>query len=157
MKHFDQPAFSSTDTAEVTTQVGALCWRIRRGRVFVLLVTSRDTRRWIIPKGWQIAGLSLAEAAGREAWEEAGVRGDARLLPVGSYGYHKLMSRGASVPCRVVVHPLRVAELAHRFPERGERRRKWFTAQKASGKVDEPELRRLLRQVAEDGPTLLVA
>jgi 8-oxo-dGTP pyrophosphatase MutT (NUDIX family) len=138
-------------------QVGALCWRLRRGRVFVLLVTSRDTGRWIIPKGWQIAGLSTAEAAGREAWEEAGVTGQVDPAALGSFAYDKVITPDLSVPCRVNVHALRVAEVAHRFPERKARRRKWFSAGKAAGKVTEPELRSLLRRLADEGPALLAA
>lgn len=138
-------------------QVGALCWRLRRGRVFVLLVTSRDTGRWIIPKGWQVAGLSLSEAAEREAWEEAGVTGRIDDTPLGSFEYDKAISPDVTVPCRVSVHALRVAEMAHRFPERKERRRKWFSAGKAAGKVSEPDLRALLRRLADEGPKLLAA
>ena len=77
---YDHPAVSGEDfVANATaarTQYGALCWRMHRGKVEVLLITSRDTGRWVIPKGWPIAGLAPAETAAREAWEEAGVEGD---------------------------------------------------------------------------------
>lgn len=138
-------------------QVGALCWRLRRGRVFVLLVSSRDTGRWIIPKGWQIAGLSSAEVAAREAWEEAGVTGRVDPDALGSFAYEKAIAPEFLVPCRVSVHALRVAEMAHRFPERKERRRKWFSAAKAAVKVSEPDLRALLRRLDDEGPALLAA
>ncbi len=140
-----------------TVQVGALCWRLRRGRVFVLLVTSRDTGRWIIPKGWQVAGLTLAEAAGREAWEEAGVTGQVQDAALGSFGYDKVIAPGMAVTCRVSVHALRVAGVAHRFPERKARRRRWFSAGKAAHKVAEPGLRDLLQRLSDDGPRLLAA
>lgn len=130
---------------------------MRRGRVFVLLVTSRDSGRWIIPKGWQIAGLTLAEAALREAWEEAGVTGRINEEPCGSFVYDKAIAPDIVVTCRVSVHSLRVAEVAHRFPERKERRRKWFSAGKAAGKVMEPDLRALLRRLADEGEALLAA
>ncbi|MEN9850080.1 MAG: hypothetical protein RL128_243, partial [Pseudomonadota bacterium] len=63
-------------TMVARTQYGALCWRMHRGKVEVLLITSRDTGRWVIPKGWPIDGLAPAQTAAREAWEEAGVEGD---------------------------------------------------------------------------------
>jgi 8-oxo-dGTP pyrophosphatase MutT (NUDIX family) len=145
----------TSDDSGPSVQVGALCWRLRRGRVFVLLVTSRDTGRWIIPKGWQIAGLSMSEAARREAWEEAGVTGRIEPDPCGSFSYDKIIGPDLVVPCRVNIHALRVAEVSHRFPERKERRRKWFSAGKAAAKVSEPELRALLRQLGDEGPALL--
>jgi 8-oxo-dGTP pyrophosphatase MutT (NUDIX family) len=155
MKTGRQPFPRTSNDSGPSVQVGALCWRLRRGRVFVLLVTSRDTGRWIIPKGWQIAGLSLAEAAGREAWEEAGVTGEVGAEPIGCFAYDKAISPDLMVPCEVSVHALRVAEVAHRFPERKERRRKWFSAGKAAAKVAEPDLRALLRRLADEGPALL--
>ncbi len=129
---------------ECRTQYGALCWRLHRGRVEVLLVTSRDTGRWIIPKGWPISGLTPADTAAREAWEEAGVQGDVETGDLGAYGYAKVLDVNRSIPCSVQVFGLRVAKLRDKFPERKERRRKWFGVEKAARKVAEPELRALL-------------
>lgn len=126
------------------TQYGALCWRLHRGKVEVLLITSRDTGRWIIPKGWPIAGLAPAETAAREAWEEAGVEGDVADQGLGVFDYDKSLGPKGSVPCSVEVFGLRVAELKGKFPERKERRRKWFDFEKAARKVAEPQLRALL-------------
>jgi 8-oxo-dGTP pyrophosphatase MutT (NUDIX family) len=155
MKQARTHIFDTTSTDGPTMQVGALCWRLRQGRIFVLLITSRDTGRWIIPKGWQIAGLTTAEAAAREAWEEAGVRGEVAAAGLGNYVYDKLIAPGLPHRCCVAVHPLRVAQVAHKFPERGERRRKWFSAGKAARKVDEPELRALLSRLATEGEAAL--
>ena len=130
-------------------QLGALCWRIRRGRPEVLLITSRDTRRWIIPKGWPIAGIEPPLSALREAWEEAGVRGNVAPDPIGEYGYVKAMRGAPGVPCTVVVDPVRVGSLASAVPERHERRRRWFSAAKAARKVAEPELRGLIEAFGE--------
>lgn len=136
---------ATPDQGDVTrTQYGAVCWRLHRGKVEVLLVTSRDTGRWIIPKGWPISGLAPAETAAREAWEEAGVQGDVTREDLGAYGYAKVLSPSHSVPCSVQVYGLRVAELKDKFPERKQRRRKWFGVEKAARKVAEPELRALL-------------
>lgn len=139
---------------ETRNQQGALCWRMNRGRLEVLLITSRDTGRWVIPKGWPMEGLGSAEAAACEAWEEAGVEGHILPLPVGFYSYDKA-SNGKTLPCMVSVFPLRVSRLADKFPERSQRRRKWFTAEKASRKVAEAELRDLLARFAADPEALL--
>lgn len=129
---------------ECRPQYGAVCWRLHRGKVEVLLVTSRDTGRWIIPKGWPITGLTPADTAAQEAWEEAGVQGEVAADNLGAYGYDKVLSPNQSVPCSVQVFGLRVARLRDKFPERKERRRKWFGVEKAARKVAEPELRTLL-------------
>lgn len=131
------------------TQYGALCWRMHRGKVEVLLITSRDTGRWIIPKGWPIDGLTPADTAAREAWEEAGVQGDVVNTHLGMFGYNKVLTPRQSVPCSVQVFGLRVAQLKNKFPEQSERRRKWFAFEKAARKVAEPELRALLLALPE--------
>lgn len=125
-------------------QYGALCWRMHGGKPEVLLITSRDTGRWVIPKGWPIKGRTPAEAAAREAWEEAGAEGSVVPASLGSYSYAKGLAKSQTVTCKVDVFPLRVERLSRRFPERGERRRKWFSLEKASHKVDEQELRALI-------------
>ena len=125
-------------------QCGALCWRMRGSKPEILLITSRDTGRWVIPKGWPMEGKSLAEAAAQEAWEEAGVEGGSDLLPVGAFAYRKGLPGDRSVPCVVEVFALRVDRLASKFPEKGQRQRKWFAPEKAAKNVAEPELRRLI-------------
>ncbi len=132
-------------------QVGALCWRNGPAGVEVLLVTSRDTGRWIIPKGWPMKGRSPEDAALREAFEEAGVEGEANPVASGSYRYVKVVDPAHGAPCEVTVFPVRVARLRDRFPERGQRDRAWFTPEEAATKVDEAELRALLRLFAPDG------
>lgn len=134
----------------VRSQCGALCWRMHRGRVEVLLITSRETGRWIIPKGWPMAAHTAAEAAQKEAWEEAGVEGPIAQDPIGLFAYDKQRLPEPPTPCVVSVFALRVARLAEKFPERRERRRKWFSAAKAAQKVLEPELRALLLDLDAD-------
>lgn len=148
----DDPALPAEGGPENRTQYGALCWRMHRGKVEVLLITSRDTGRWVIPKGWPIDGLSPASAAAREAWEEAGVQGDVLEDGLGAFGYDKALSPNKSIPCSVHVFGLRVARLKDNFPERKERRRKWFALEKAARKVAEPELRALLLGLPERLP-----
>jgi 8-oxo-dGTP pyrophosphatase MutT (NUDIX family) len=132
----------------VRCQSAALCWRKQRGQLQILLVTSRETGRWVVPKGWLIAGLTDAETAAREAFEEAGVMGKVGLTPLGSFDYDKITDRAAdadvALQCRVMVFPMRVTDLRKRFPESGERKRKWFARDVAATKVDEPELQALL-------------
>lgn len=132
-------------------QYGAICWRMHRGRVEVLLITSRDTGRWVIPKGWPMCGREPAQAAVQEAWEEAGVKGKVDTDAIGAFGYDKVLRPGQVVPCRVNVFSVRVSELKRKYPEEKMRSRKWFGHEKASRLVAEPELRGLLMAL----PTLL--
>ncbi len=126
-------------------QVGALCLQADTGKV--LLVTSRGTGRWIIPKGWPMDGRSAGGAALREAWEEAGVQGKVEERPLGRYRYDKKLSRGLSAPVEVQVHLVHVAALDKNFPERKQRQRRWFAPAEAAGLVDEPGLATLIRRL----------
>lgn len=155
MNRPSQESFSSVQS-DPSGQFGALCWRKHRGHVQVLLITSRDTGRWIIPKGWPHDGLTAAGSAAAEAWEEAGVEGAVCESPLGLYSYDKVLKPGVVQPCIVTVFAQRVAKLRAKFPERRERRRKWFDAARAARKVAEPELRALLMAVSSD-PRLLEA
>lgn len=148
MKRSPTSQFASAAAGTPQPQFAALCWRMRRDKVEVLLITSRDTGRWVIPKGWQVTGMDGPASAAQEAWEEAGVTGAVGTRTLGRYGYDKVLTDVMSLPCAVAVYPLRVAALARKFPERSERRRKWFTAEKAARKVAEPDLRALLHEIA---------
>lgn len=150
MKRNQSGHFLPTGEEGPRNQFGALCWRMHRGRVEVLLITSRDTGRWVIPKGWPMDGKTPAESAEQEAWEEAGVRGQKVNEALGLFTYDKQRGAKEALPCVVSVFPLRVEELAARFPERKERRRRWFGAEKASKLVAEPELRALLQKLASN-------
>ena len=131
-------------------QYGALPYRIQADAALeVLLITSRDTKRWIIPKGWPIDGLEPAEAAAREAYEEAGVRGRVERS-LGNYTYEKYTAgRSASRPCEVEVFPLAVRRQAKRWPEAREREAQWCSPEKAASLVADDGLRALLRMLAE--------
>lgn len=124
-----------------STQYAALCYRQdEKGITRVLLITSRDTGRWVIPKGWPIAGKSAASSAAQEAFEEAGVQGVADDHCIGVYSYGKVLGSKKIVPCVVAVYPLRVTDLKSSFPEKGQRKLKWFKPEVAATKVAEPEL-----------------
>ena len=128
------------DAGGARLQYGALCWRQGDAGIEVLMITSRDTGRWVIPKGWPMQGLAPEAAAAQEAWEEAGVEGVINPLCIGRYGYQKCLSVTASVPCAVAVYGLQVEGMAKSYPEAKERRRQWFPLQEAAGLVAEPEL-----------------
>jgi len=132
-------------TGATRQQVAALCFRGKGKDREVLLITSRDTGRWVLPKGWPIDGLDDAQSALQEAWEEAGVR-KARVdqTPLGHYHYDKRLSGGTGLPVKVDVYAARVEKLKDDFPEMRERKRKWISAAKAAKMVDEPELRAML-------------
>lgn len=138
----------------ILSQFGALCWRRSGAKTEVLLVTSRDTGRWVIPKGWPIDGLTPEASAAREAFEEAGVEGVVSAHCLGLYSYDKVIERGrgpeVSVPCVVAVFPLAVDRLLNRFPEMAQRKRKWFSTDKAARRVAEPELQAILAAFSPD-------
>lgn len=130
---------------DVRSQFAALCYRIRKGEPEILLITSRGSQRWIIPKGWPMAEKTPAEAALQEAWEEAGVKGKAFDRCLGLFSYTKDLNAKESLPCIALVYPVHVSALEKKYPEQGERRRKWFSPKKAAGKVSEPELKKILK------------
>jgi 8-oxo-dGTP pyrophosphatase MutT (NUDIX family) len=135
------------NTMEFSRQVAAL--PVRRGpdgALLVMLVTTLQTQRWIIPKGWPWPDRHDHVAAAAEAREEAGVLGEARAASIGSYTYQKRRQSGF-VPVRVTVFILDVQEELATWPECERRRRAWFTLSDAAAAVQEPELRDLLLQV----------
>ncbi len=126
-------------------QVGALCYRLSAKGLRILLITSRDTGRWTIPKGWPMRNRTEAEAAAREAYEEAGLRGPIGDHSVGFYTYHKRLKGGTDLPCVVRLFALEVREMLRKYPESGQRRIKWFSPARAARKVAEPELAHCVR------------
>lgn len=109
------------------------------------MITSLTTKRWIIPKGWLAEGLTAAEAAAREALEEAGVTGKITSQPIGSFHYLKERKDGGGMPCSVDVFALEVTGQLDEWPEKGAREIQWLSPQDAATKVSEPGLRELLR------------
>jgi len=111
----------------------------------VLLITSRETRRWVIPKGWPIRGLRPHEVAHREAEEEAGVRGSVAPDAIGTYSYRKRLHFFSGVTCTVDVYPMLVEKQKLDWKERGQRQLAWLEPHEAADCVDEVELAELLR------------
>ncbi|MFG6582226.1 NUDIX hydrolase [Sulfitobacter sp. 1A12779] len=129
---------------ELRIQFAALCWRRKRGKLQILLITSRGSKRWIIPKGWPMDGKTPAASALVEAWEEGGVVGQARGQCLGVYSYAKTGADGI-LPCLAMLYPVKVKALAKHFPEKGQRKRMWCSRRKAARLVEAPDLARLIR------------
>jgi 8-oxo-dGTP pyrophosphatase MutT (NUDIX family) len=116
--------------------------------VEVLLITSRGTKRWIIPRGWPIKGLKPPKSAAREAYEEAGVRGRVAGRPLGHYVYEKRTDeRGTPFPCEVQVFALLVKRQFKKWPECKQRTVEWFAAPEAAALTDDDDLRHLILQL----------
>jgi 8-oxo-dGTP pyrophosphatase MutT (NUDIX family) len=138
----------SGELPETHVQYAALPWRIRES-LEIMLVTSRDTRRWVIPKGWPMKGLKPSTAAAVEALEEAGVVGKVEKKKVGSYHYRKRLKNGAALLCRVDVFPLRVARQRENWREKHQRVTHWRPYADAAEQVAEQELKELILAFGE--------
>ncbi|MGI3163247.1 NUDIX hydrolase [Pseudooceanicola sp. 200-1SW] len=142
-----QTTFQAHDSTgkPVQTQYCALCYRIVKDKPQILLITSRGTKRWILPKGWPMKSRTPGKAALREAYEEAGVIGRVSETSLGLFPYMKAVEGGADLACVGIVYPVHVRLLKAEYPEAGERKRKWFSRKKAARAVAEPELARILK------------
>lgn len=130
-------------------QYAALPWRRQPdGLVEVLVVTSRETRRWVIPKGWPIKGLGPGPSAAQEAFEEAGVAGRVEDQALGAYRYHKRLRSERTRDVRVDVFALEVWTEAEDWPEKGQREHRWVRPAEAATMVDEPGLQLLIAAFA---------
>lgn len=129
-------------------QVAALPWRRGTDGIEILLVTSRETRRWVTPKGGRMAGKTDAEAAAQEALEEAGVEGHVAEQPFGAFRYLKVLKRRPPRWCVVAVFPLEVVTEHPDWKEKAERVREWMSPAEAERRVDEPELKALIAAFA---------
>ena len=130
-------------------QVAALPLReAKDGALEILLVTSRDTGRWIIPKGWPSKRLKDCKAAAREARQEAGVKGKIFRKAIGTYRYIKReLDNDALIEVRVFL--LKVSKHYKRWPEHRERRRAWFDIEDAASRVSDPEFSSLIGMLQE--------
>ncbi|HHI81755.1 MAG TPA: NUDIX hydrolase [Rhizobiales bacterium] len=137
-------SIEASHKSDVRSQFAALCYRLKGNKAEVLLITARNSGRWIVPKGWPMDGMTPAESAAQEAWEEAGVIGKAQDRCLGLFSYSKSVG-GEGLPIVAMVYPVRVESLAGQYPEAGQRKRKWFSPKKAAKQVVEPELARILK------------
>ncbi|KKB76479.1 hypothetical protein VW35_16910 [Devosia soli] len=140
---------ASVITTRACHQVAALPWRREvDGTLSVMLITSRTNGKWMLPKGWPMEGRTDAEAARREALEEAGVDGVVERDPVGVYHFVKLFNDGTSKPGEAAIYALAVTRERDAWKEKGQRRRQWVPAADAAKLAHEPDLARFLGQLA---------
>jgi 8-oxo-dGTP pyrophosphatase MutT (NUDIX family) len=125
-------------------QFGVLPWRRTPDGVQVLLVTTRNTRRWIVPKGWPETGRTPQECAAQEGYEEAGVKGAVTGESIGAFSHRKQLKSGQMVTCRIRVYSMEVSDVADDWPEKSARETKWCLVAEALTLVDDPGLRRLI-------------
>jgi 8-oxo-dGTP pyrophosphatase MutT (NUDIX family) len=143
-------------TAPCRLQVAALPWRTTENGIEIMLITSRDTGRWVLPKGWPEAREPLCEAAAREAGEEAGLRGKISHFEAGRYFYAKALASGEEVPCEVLVFPMQVERVSDRWKEKRARTRKWVNAAEAVRMINEPDLCQIITNFCADPQKFVV-
>jgi ADP-ribose pyrophosphatase YjhB (NUDIX family) len=132
----------------IRRQYGAIAWRRSRSRELkILLITSRERGRWIVPKGWPIKGETPAKVAALEAFEEGGVFGDVRSEPIGAYDYLKILRDGSTALCRVVLFGIEVRGTLANWPEQSQRKRSWFTVSEAGRTVSDYQLAQVLKSL----------
>jgi 8-oxo-dGTP pyrophosphatase MutT (NUDIX family) len=127
-------------------QVAALPVRVAEGQPEVLLLTSRETKRWVIPKGWPMKGKKNWAAAAQEAKEEAGVIGRTEKKPVGNFLYFKRRAAHYDL-VQVEVYVLHYEKRLAVYKEKGQREARWFPLEDAADQVEEPGLTALLRDL----------
>ena len=138
-------------------QYAALPFRIGEA-IEIMLVSSRETRRWVLPKGWPMKGRTPHGTAAREALEEAGLVGDISKESIGTYHYLKRHKNGSTTPCCVTVFPMRVVRQRKSWPEKEQRVTKWFPLDEAPALVHEEELQDVIRnfkRLASERPEAL--
>lgn len=133
------------DKTKACVQYAALPFRLSgNDAIEIMLITSRDTRRWVIPKGWPMKGLKPHETAACEAFEEAGLIGRIMKRAIGSFQYQKRLKEGRSVICEVEVFPLEVKQQRETWPEQHQRDGRWFSLPDAAALVEELDLSKTL-------------
>lgn len=128
-------------------QYAALPLRFHDGEPQVMLVTSRGTQRWILPKGNPERRLSPAKLAAKEAFEEAGVAGIVHECPIGHYRAPKHLDDGRAVALDIEVYRLDVRQQFDVWQERGQRERRWFSLPQAALAVSDAALTTLLLEI----------
>lgn len=135
---------SRTASRMPVVQYGALPWRRTPDGLEILLITTQNTRRWIVPKGWPVAGCTPQQCAAREAYEEAGLSGAVAGEAIGVFNYRKQLKSGQMVACRIRIYAMEVSEVAGEWPEKGTRETKWCPVSEALTLVEDSGLRRII-------------
>ncbi len=143
--HGPSPSEGRSGKTKRGQQFAALPWRRSPSGIEILLISSRDSGRWIVPKGWPMEGRSGAETAATEAFEEAGIAGTIDSEPIGSFDYLKTARKGEGRWCSVTVYPMLVEKQLADWPEREQRRLLWLPAEEAAAMADDAGLAELIR------------
>lgn len=130
-------------------QSAVVPFRKRKKNLEVMLITSRDTGRWVLPKGHVEGNLSAAKSAEKEAYEEAGIKGFVHKSKIGTYEYAK-SEYSEDKLCRVKVFPMEVHKELSKWPEQNERTRMWVKPKEASKLVHEDDLAAILRKLGKN-------
>jgi 8-oxo-dGTP pyrophosphatase MutT (NUDIX family) len=141
----------------VLQQAGVIPFRDSGTDLQVLLITSRGSGRWVIPKGGIEKGLTPAQAAAQEAYEEAGVKGSLSATPLGNFTYNKRLRHGAIIPANVEVYAMQVEQELKNWPERAQRRLKWLPIAEAIHLIDDKGIALLLLRLAQIQQTVASA
>ena len=136
-------------------QVAAIPFRYKPDSLKVLLLTTRKTGKWIVPKGWPIEGLNFSQSAEQEALEEAGVEWLISKDPIGDFIYHKKIAPRRKVPCTVVTYGLHVTDQMSEWIEKGQRKILWCSLPEAAKKVKNTGLRDIFQNISTDQGILL--
>jgi 8-oxo-dGTP pyrophosphatase MutT (NUDIX family) len=146
-----QSKSKKSQKSAIRLQYGVLPFRWnKRNGLQILLVTSRETRRWIVPKGWPIKDLKPAESAAREAYEEAGIRWTVKARSIGSFLYDKrLADPDMMVSCEVKLFALAVERQERDWPEKGQRDSKWVSIDEALHLAGDAGLKDVIQGFAE--------
>jgi phosphohistidine phosphatase len=124
-------------------QSGVIPYRVRKGNLEILLITSRKERRWIIPKGIIEPDYSARNSAAKEALEEAGIKGGVHSKLLGMYRHRKF-----GRTCTVKVYPMRVTRV-YKVWEEADRDREWMPLKKALKLVGNDGLKQLMKKLPE--------
>ena len=136
-------------------QVAAIPFKYEPDSLKVLLLTTRKTGKWIVPKGWPIEGLNFSQSAEQEALEEAGVKGLISKHPIGDFIYHKKIAPRRKVPCTVLTYGLHVTDQMSEWIEKGQREILWCSLLGAAKKVKNTGLRDIFQNISTDQSILL--
>jgi 8-oxo-dGTP pyrophosphatase MutT (NUDIX family) len=121
-------------------------YRVAETSVTFALITSRNTGRWIVPKGTVEPNMTAAASAAKEALEEAGLLGTTGAQPLGEYFYSKF-----GRVYRVEIYPFLVTQQLDDWDEKHFRTREWVNAVDALSRITEAAVQDAIRQLAEIG------
>ncbi len=130
----------SHKVSKIFQQSGVVPYRVKNGKMEVLLITTRRRQNWVIPKGSVINGMSPAASAAKEAWEEAGILGQVDSKELDTYKYRR---KGKTYKVKMFLLP--VETVLEDYPEVGQRKRQWVKLTQAVSRVKKNSIKRILK------------